>query len=253
MKLNTMFDERNDQASATSSRSLEGTAQLTNLSTQIANSIMQTVGNDIESYRSLVEQSKTNHDAMDKLITTAYDLAAADSSFISALPDTIVDGMLKSQQSKRSRAKGKIMTMDNYLSMMIGAVAENLLRLVTNRPKSAVGSRQQTGSVSFSEDRLLELADDQEQLRKEIRNVQSKKSIMKSKEGFDVESDRWQSLLQAEQQLKNLRTGTVRTVAIDDTKNALADMMSGVDIQGLKSADAKHLLELAMSLVKEAK
>jgi hypothetical protein len=75
---------------------------------------------------------------------------------------------------------------------------------------------------------------------------------MKSKEGFSEEDERWQALLVAEGQLKGLRVDSVKVVTVDTTKTALAEMLGDVDVNNMKAADAKKLIEQAMSLLKEA-
>lgn len=250
--LNNLFNASENHESTANARSLAGTAQLTNLSTAIANDILKTMNDSFDEYKDLVAKSKTDHDVMDQLIAKAYDLTTVDVEFLKALDETVLDLMLKSQQSKRSRSKGKVMTMDNYRSMMTGAIAENLIRLVTGKAKTYGGTRHDAGTVEYTAEELEKLQNDQEKLRKEIRNVQSKKSIMKSKEGFSEEDERWLALLKAEEQLKGLRNDTktvVETVVVDETKNALSEMLTGVDVNNLKSADAKKLLEQAMALI----
>jgi hypothetical protein len=221
------------------------------MSANIANDILKSVNDSFEDYKDLVAKSKGDHNAMDQLIAKAYDLTAADVEFLKELDETTLDNMLKSQQSKRSRSKSKVMTMDNYRSMMTGAIAENLIRLVTGKSKTAGGSRHDSGNVEYTAEELETLQNDQEKLRKEIRNVQSKKSIMKSKEGFSETDDRWQALLKAEEQLKGLRNDT-KTVVVDETKDALTEVFAGVDpaaLKTMKNADAKALLEKAMALI----
>ena len=254
-ELNNLFSTNQSSESAANARSLAGTAQLTNLSATIAGSVLQAVNDNFEQYKELVATSKHEHDSMDKVITAAYDLNTVDVEFLKALDEATLDLMLKSQQSKRSRSKGKVMTMDNYKSMMIGAIAENLIRIASGKSKSAGGSRRLTGTLEYTAEQLDELNNDQEKLRKEIRNVQSKKSIMKSKEGFSEADDRWQQLLVAEEQLKGLRSDTktiVETIVVDDTKNALTELLSGVDvnnISAMKNADVKKLLAAAAALI----
>ena len=188
---------------------------------------------------------------MDKLIDLLIDLNEVDVEFLKQLDEQTTDGMLKSQQSKRSRAKSKTMTLDNYKSMMAGAIAENLIRLATGKTKSAVGARRMSGSVEFTAEELEALKNDQEQLKKEIRNVQSKKSIMKSKADFTEEDPRWQALLVAEEQLKAIRVTTSRTtvVKVDETKEKLAEVLSEVDVNSLKAGDSKSLLAKIQELI----
>ena len=233
-----MFAE--EQRTTTGARSLAGTAQLTNVAETITADIMQAIEADFDNLNELLNKSKVSHEAMDTLINQLYDMSTVDVQFLRELDEQTIEGMLKSQQSKRSRSKSKAMTLDNYKAMMTGAVAEALIRLITGKKKSAGARRVGT---SYSEDELKELANDQEALRKEIRNVQSKKSIMKSKADFSEESEEWVQLLDAEKALKDLRATS------DATKNALQEMLKDVSIDELKAADAKDMLKQILELV----
>lgn len=246
--LTGLFSNGGQTAAASAANQLQQTARLTAIATEITNSIMNTVSTDVEKYQAKIAESQKSHDAMDALIAECYDLSAVDIEFLKAESDDTLDKMIRSQQSKRSRAKSKAMTMDNYKAMMIGAVAENLLRMAANKPKSAGGSSARATDVCYSEDELQRLAADQEALKRAIRNVQSKKSIMKSKADFDENSDRWQQLLVAEEQLKAIRTGG--TVAVDpelqkaaEDKKKIEEMLAAADVNSLKAADAKSMLE----------
>ena len=233
------------QEATTGSRGLAGTAQLTALSSEIAQAIITIVNDNYEEYKELMPASRTDNNAMDKLIAKAYDLSTPDISFLQELSEEVTTGMLKSQQSKRSRSKSKVMTMDNYRTMMTAAVAESLIRLATGKDKASSGNRRLSGSVEYTEEQLLEYQTNQELLKKELRNVQSKKSIMKSKADFDETDDRWKALLIAEMQLKERRvtTGAVHVVQVDKTKDALSTMLEGIDVNHLKASDSKDLLE----------
>jgi hypothetical protein len=239
------FETANVTSATSGSRGLTGTAQLTSTASAIVADVIKTINDNFADYKEDFMASKASHDSMDKLLNKLVDFEAIDYSFLSDLPEATTDGMLKSQQSKRSRAKSKVMTMDNYKSMMTGAVSERLLRLATGKVKSAGGMRRQAGSVEFSEEQLEMLKENQEQLRKELRNVQSKKSIMKSKAEFTTEDDRWQALLVAEAQLKNIRvsaTGTTTIVEVDRTKDAVANILKDIDTNQLKAVDSKQML-----------
>lgn len=240
--LNNMFDTEQNNATAANVRHLAGTDQLTRVSTEVANSIMKAIEANFDMYKEQVAKSKIDHNAMDALVNEMCDLNTVNVEFIRELDEVTQDLMLKSQQSKRSRSKNKVMTLDNYRSMMVGAIAEGLIRVATGKAKSASGARRLSGSLEYTEEQTKEFAEDQEKLRKEIRNVQSKKSIMKSKEGFAEDDERWLQLLVAEETLKGLRTET-KTIVIDETKNKLAEVFSGVDLVDIKNSDAKKLLE----------
>lgn len=250
--LNELFSATTNSESAASTRGLAGTAQLTATANELVAECIKKLNDDLDKYRDDFTASQSDHNAMDKLLAELIDFSTVDVEFIKQLDEDTVDGMLKSQQSKRSRCKSKAMTMDNYKSMMSGAIAENLIRLATGKAKSAGGARRAAGSVTFTEEQLAALKIDQEQLKKELRNVQSKKSIMKSKVDFSEEDERWQQLLVAEEQLKSIRVSTGRTtvVKVDETKTKLEETLADIDINSLKAGDSKALLAQIAELLK---
>ena len=251
MSINNLFETESNVATA-NGRGLSGTAQLTNVASEIAMSIIRTMNDNIDEYAEDLKKSQTDGHAMDMLIEKVHPLADVDVDFLREIDDDTLEGMLKSQQSKRSRCKGKAMTMDNYRALLTGAIAENLIRIVTGKAKNATGTRRMSGSVDYTIEQLQQLEADQEKLRKEIRNVQSKKSIMKSKANFDENDERWQALLKAEQQLKDMRVdiGTAY-IEVDTTKEKLSELLNGADPEHLKAADAKDLLTQIMALIKD--
>ena len=255
MSMNNLFAESSNETVTTNSRSLAGTAQLTSIASNLTAEVIGKLNENIEEYMEQFNASKSDHGAMDALIELMVNFDEVDYEFIKELNETTVDGMLKSQQSKRSRAKGKAMTLDNYKSMMTAAIAEKIIRLATGKTKNAVGVRRGSGQVSFSDEELEALKDNQEQLKKELRNIQSKKSIMKSKANFSEEDERWQQLLIAEGQLKSIRVstrGTTKIVEVDTTKEKLEEAFDGIDIESIekmKAADSKALLAKLAELI----
>ena len=242
--INEMFNTVENNETTTNARSLAGTAQLTSVANTLVADCMAKLSEQLDDYKELFMESQKDHNAMDKLLALLIDFDSIDVEFISSLDEQTVDGMLKSQQSKRSRAKNKLMTMDNYKNMMAGAIAENLIRKATGKAKMATGIRRAAGSLEFTEEELEQLKEDQERLKKEIRNIQSKKSIMKSKEDFTEEDEHWKKLLEVEEQLKSLRVSTraTRVVKVDETKEKLASAFADVDLEHIKAADSKALL-----------
>lgn len=227
MELDSMFDTSTEDVTV-GARSLEGTARLTQVSSEIVSNIFKTLDTNMAEYSEQVLASQKNHSAMDALIHSLVDFETVDVTFIRELSEETVNAMLKSQQSKRSRTKGKTMTLDNYRSMMVGAVAENLIRFATGKVKLAGGARRAAGDIGFDDEQLAFLAENQDELKRELRNIQSKKSIAKSKEGFSEDSDHWQELLEAEAALKAIRVSTGRTkvVEVDKTKDALQELLA---------------------------
>lgn len=254
MTITNLFAESSNTAT-TNGRGLAGTAQLTAIASDLASKAIRTMNENVDEYKEQLVASQHDNKAMDDLLETLAVYDDVDTEFITQLEETTIDGMLKSQQSKRSRAKSKAMTMDNYKSLMTAAIAENLIRKATGKVKNGVGVRRGAGSVTFTEEYLEQLKEDQDKLKKELRNVQSKKSIMKSKADFDPESERWQELLVAEEQLKSIRVstrGTTRVVEVDTTKKELEEAFDGInleDISHMKAADSKALLEKLAGLL----
>lgn len=223
---------------------LNGTAELTRISADIAREILKQAEADPEKFADKIVESQKSHDTMDALINEIYDLKQVDIEFLKNESEEVIDRMIKSQQSKRSRAKSKEMTLENYITMLTGAVAENLLRIAANKPKSAGGGGVRRGTVRYTEEELEAFKHDPEALKRAIRNVQSKKSIYKSKADFDPESEKWQELLEVEAQLKAIRDGqSAEAERAIETTRSLEEMLVTVDLKDLKAADAKNMLE----------
>lgn len=222
---------------------LGNTSQLTHMSNGIASKVLATVNSDMERFEAKVRASQKSHDAMDDLIDECYNLSDVDVSFLANEEEDELDKMIRSQQSKRSRAKSKVMNLENYKTMMVGAIAENLLRLVAKKPKSTGGSSM-GDNIGYTDEDLLRLAEFPEELKKAIRNVQSKKSIAKSKADHDENGVRWQQLLIAEKALKEIRDSS-NTAMNEETRRAIeaAQMLEEVDTEELTIDDARMLLD----------
>ena len=247
MEDNKQLFTQQEVATSAAGRGLQKTAELTNSANQIAMNIMKTLMSD-EKYRQQILDSQKTNDVMDQIINELHTFTT-EHEFLNDVQVEELERMLKSQQSKRSRAKSKVMTMENYVSMLTAAIAERMIRSAGNFEKTSnVGVRRTT--VSFSEEELLALAADTEKLAKAIRNVQSKKCILKGKADFDAESDEYKRILEAEEQLKALRGGTVVKAEIpqemvekaekaDTVKNILTEVE---DIEKMTARDSKALL-----------
>ncbi len=248
MSINELFGAKNEMSTA-NARSLPGTAELTSVAHATAIRIMKAMEEDIEAFKPRIQKSATDSKELDAIIDELADYKIDEESILYNLSDEQVESMLKSQQSKRSRSKSKSMTVDNYVTLLTAAIAEDILRTIYNKPKSAGGFHRTAGSVDYTIEQLEALGNDQEALKREIRNIQSKKSIMKSKADFDESDPRWQALLKAEQQLKDMRIGgRSGVVEVDKTKNALDELLAGKDISKMKSAEAHELLERIAAL-----
>ncbi len=247
---NNIFATNNNTTATANGRNLAGTARLNSIANNLAAEFMTKLteldDNDIVA-------AMHDNNKLDDLIrgTIQIEITDADHDAFAQLDDKTADGMLKSQQSKRSRCKSKDMTQDNFRSMVSAAIAEMIIRDVYGKTKNASVGGGRRADVGYTDEELEQLANDQEALKRAIRNIQSKKSIMKSKAGFDETSEAWQQLLEVEDQLKSHRIATVKTktVKVDETKAAVAQLLVGVDPSNMKAADAKDLLGKILGLV----
>lgn len=248
MSINELFTNETQETS-TNARQLSGTAELTHIANNVAMSIIRSMETDIETYRPRISESALDSKKMDALLDEFRPWCdIEEDSLLRNLDEKTVDGMLKSQQSKRSRLKNKAMTLDNYTNLMSAAIAENLIRELYSMPKNTGYHGRRASALDYTPAELEAFEADQEALRREIRNIQSKKSIMKSKADFDEASEHWLALLKAEQTLKDLRVGGR---SVDHTKVALTEMLDGIDLEHLKSADAKELLAAIKNMAAE--
>lgn len=252
--MNNLF-ATNSNDGAMNGNQLEKTAQLTSHAMRIANDVLQQVANyegtepTVDELTAMIKESMTDHDKMDELIELFVELQYEKVDYLKSESEDTINKMIKSQQSKRSRSKAKVMTMENYRSMLTGAVAENLLRMASGKPKFVISGVN--GEISlYSDDELQKLANSPGELARVIRNVQSKKSIAKHKAGFTVESPRWKQLLALEEQLKDARDGITPKSINNEVIKQLKERLANVDdVNNLKGNDAKAMLAAMMEII----
>ena len=248
----TMTNLFTNGATTNSSRILNGTSELNTLAATYVNEFMNALNDIDDDHMEAVEASKTDNSEMDKLVQELTNVADVDTTSLVGAVGTdehTPNKLLASVQSKRSRLKGKEMTIDNYKSLVQAAISEYILREAFDMKKNA--ARGGAGSVvSYSEEELQALAADQEALKKAIRNIQSRKCIMKGKVGFDENSEQWLALLEVEEQLKAQRVSTRVVRQADTTKQDVQAALEGVDFGSLKKDELKSLLENIAGIVK---
>ena len=218
-------------------RALSGTAEMTANAEVVVNSVLEALSNSYDDHAELFEQSKADANAMDMLISEFTNkFEDVDVSFLEKYDDDELKSMLKSQQSKRSRSKSKDMTMDNYKSMMNAAVCELMIRTFTGKAKTRVAGR---GSNMYTDEFLNSMAEDQHELRRELRNVQSKMCIFRKKHPEDfLDFEEYKELERVEATLKEMRT------PIEGHRVKMSDVTAAldVDINELELEDAKQLI-----------
>lgn len=236
-KLNELF-VANTTGKANGKRTLSGTAEMTAKAELVVKDIFDALSNDFDSNSELFENSKVNHNSMDKLISKfTNNFESIEYDFLDKYDAEEIKQMLKSQQSKRSRAKAKEMTMDNYSAMMNAAVCEHMIRLATGKSKNqAAGKSLDDYTIEY----IQSLSEDQYDLRREIRNIQSKISICKKDNPTDYEElDKYKKLKQIEGMLIDMRQpiehGASKIARVNDT-------LTDVNIADLSIDEAKELL-----------
>lgn len=133
---------------------------------------------------------------------------------------------------------------------MIAEIAELMIRKV--RVQTAADRPKRESSLAlFTPERLAEMALDQYDIRRQLRNVQSKKSIFKKTDDYaeyGEDCERWKLLTAIEQQLFSIRTdmtsgSSVQVIKVDATKSYLQELLAEVDVDSLKLKEAKEILQ----------
>lgn len=238
----------NNETKAANGRTLTGTVQLQMQAAEIKKSVIAQLeeamnGEQAEELEAAMLKAQSDNNAMDELVQRFTDIGSADVDWLKGNAEA--DKMLASVQSKRSRLKTKEATYDVFVQMVEASISEQLIRVATGKTKGNGGATRVRGSVEYTEEQLAAYAEDQDALKREIRNIQSKKSIMKSKAGFSEQDAYWIKLLDAEAQLKALRVGTTsKTVVVqpDPIREQLKDMIGDTDISKMNKADMAALL-----------
>lgn len=238
-KLNGMFAE----ASVTKGKkALSGTAELMKAADKVVSQIMDELSNDFDANAELFENSKSEVGSLDELINKfTNNFEDVDVDFLDKYDDAELKQMMKSQQSKRSRAKSKDMTMDNYTSMMNAAVSEFMIRKATGKSKTRTIGR---GLDMYTIEYIESLGEDQHDLRREIRNVQSKICIYKKNHEDYEDHDDYKELLRIEGMLKDMRTPIEGRTKMADVAQELK-----VDLNGLAPEEALALLTKLQGMV----
>lgn len=239
------------QVSRGGANQLPNTANVNAAAEQIALNVLGVILND-ETMVEAVKQSMVDSSVLDNLIDTHGNVSSHIGNWAEEVSETEADKILKSVQSKRCRCKKLVMTEANYKSLVTSAAAETVIRTVSGKYKNASRIGSNTAALVLTDEARELYTADQEALRKAIRNVQSKKSIMRARADFAEESLAWQDLCSYEAGLKSLRVASTTTVVKDERAEQVAAALNNIeDIDKLKAADAKealkHIQELLMT------
>lgn len=250
--LSNIFKAEGAQQIAGGKNQLALTARLTQESMKIAEDMIANY-NTLENGGNKVLDMIDNNLEMNAEVVHYVDAEGYDNTWLMEINKDEAIKMLKSQQSKRSRAKSATMTLNTFKVMLTAAIAEELLRSTHDIARTTGGGGAKSAPLILTDEMIAGYTADQGALGKAIRNVQSKKSIMKAKADFDEYSDQYQALLTYEASLKSLRTGSapVDTKMVEAAKKAeeVKSMVETMDITKMKKDDMAAALEQMKELM----
>lgn len=226
-----------------SHKALDGTAELNTLAIEIANTALTTMLNDLTAYGEDMKASQTDNEVLDTLVDTFItdEHRAKALDICKDKSHELCIQILKSQQSCRSRTRHKAMTKGNYKRLLVTAICERLLRGAANMPNGSLNGKSAAASLEpYTKEELVELAKDQDNVRRILRNVQSKKTGCKKLPNYES-SDRWHKLEVLTAQLISIR----QPMPKNHGKPRLAkleELMEGVDLSQINLDDCKELL-----------
>ena len=234
-------------------RGLPGTVIVKTLATNMATKIMAKIPEADDDFLQRVKASQTSTAALDELVKDECGEELYNDE-VATFDQDEVKKLLKSNQSNRSRRKSMPMTQSNYVEMLTAAVAEWIVRESCHVQKSTTGIGRGRHAIEFDETSLKDLENDQEELGRVIRNVQSKKSSYKArhKDNPDYEQDEeWLKLLEQEKTLKALRRTTPAGRKGVSVKKALQFIFDGVGAtENLGKDESHNIIEACRELSK---
>lgn len=202
---------------------------------------------DDETLKQDVIKSMEDYTVLERLIKNV--VQEADIETLKEIPMEDVKRMIKSQSSSKSHTKKKLKESggEGYFRTYVqSAIAEELLRRTYNIPKSSSGfGRVTRTSITYTEEELQELAQDQFKLRSAIRNVQSKKCTELKKLEKGETNERLEQILTAEEQLKGIR------VAVAPQASVKVKIVEKLDITDDYSSMKKDELVKLLNDIKE--
>lgn len=252
-KLGSLFAEENNDLIGKTDKALVGSAELVRLADIEAEKIWAMAdSDDTEDDRivELVGKSIDDPSLLDDVVSELYVYEADSLQFLVKLSDEVLERMMKSQQSKRSRIKSMTRNKNNYLKMLSATIAEHMIRKALNKPKGKSGRVSSLMAPELTEEEIKLYSVDQFSLGAQIRNVQSRKSTFKKNTENYEETEFWQALLQREAALKALRTNVSTPVVFTDPRvDRIIELVAELNINSMKVHDVKEVLRAVRNIV----
>ena len=197
-----------------------------------------------EGCKEVVVASFNETEAMDKLLVDFK--ADVTTGTVDTAEEPELNKLLASQQSKRSRTRGKEMTVPNYVALISATIAEQIIRAKLNKPKGS----SNTGSSAtepFTEAQLETYKADLDLTNKRVRSLQSWKSTHKHLE----DTAEWKTVCSNIEALVALRpaSATIKVIKPDPKFDAIREQLKDVDLAKMSAKDKTAMLEQIHALI----
>lgn len=196
----------------TKAATIPASTQLAQVADSVANQLIEKFNqlSEEEANDCTVAAFESNSSMLNALIDNKVLTDDVICSELYSITDDDATRLLKSQQSKQSRSKSAGLSIQNFKKMASATVAVHLIRTQCGLTSNRTG-RQSEGLKPLTEETQQWYAANQFELGKAIRNIQSKKSILKKKMvdgGTDEQLQLMDEYVDYETTLKSLRSNT---------------------------------------------
>lgn len=209
----------------------------------------------IARYESAIKAVWTNIDEFDKIVDELlkFDTFDEQADYLVTLDAKDADKLLKSQMSKKSRSRHGQATEANFQKLLSAMIGERLLRHYVPVIGKSGGQGNRSNLSMLTDEELAKIAEDQNDVRRRIKNIASLKSTHKRNNADYETTDRWKLLIAIEAQLRSvLVAGTTQSAEVAEKlhqRTEIANMLEGTDITKMSKADAQAILEKMQSLI----
>lgn len=238
------------ESKATGRTNHEFTAVLTRMSNEYALQVLDAIADNEDEYRELVEESRTNSNLLADIIEKSKVLEG-ESFDEYELDNEEAIKIMKSQQSKRSRLKSKgTETFEGYKTYLSAFIGETIIRTIADIKRASSGPRGRFSYEPYTEEELIEFKENQHRLASALRNLQSRKCILK-KEDSEEAAAKIEQLIIKEDQLKQHRDSSQLTSKSQFYTKIVEHMEAIGDISELKVKEAREALQVIASIIDE--
>ena len=240
---NTTVEDIFAEATTTASRTLPHSGMLVGHCDAEARRIASEVAKS-ENYKDLVASSFKDSNAMDKLIVDFK--ADLSKDLLAKADENELKKLLASQQSKRSRMKGKEMTLPNYLAVVSASIAEAIIREAAGKPKGSASTGTKATEL-LSAEQIAVYKADMDLTNRRIRSLQSWKSTHKHLQ----DTEEWTIVCKNIDTLVSLRpaSNTIKVIKTDPRLKEIREKLATVDLMKMKDKDKDKLIAEVLQML----